>query len=340
MEVGRHTQALTELSQQLASNPHDVEALCLTAVCQLELGDPVQAEETARSALGIEMSWEWPFRIRSVALTQLGRSREALEMARESVRLAPHEPSAHRQLSTALLNRRRPKEAEKAANRAVELAPHDSESYLAVASVADARRRRRQERAALEKALALDPANVDARNNLAAMDLNRGKLGRGIRGLVGALQTDPQEELLHKNLDAAWVRLLARLTAAALIGAVVVAVLLGLEVGGVVPSWWPRALAGGVLGVVMAWLAWATLRHVPASARRYLRGAPRRIRGRQRFVLAVFVLTTCTAGWLAAMPPGMAELGYILLAVLIRLLQITFIITIVVGGAGWVRSKV
>ena len=73
--------------------------------------------------------------------------------------------------------------------------------YVLLGLTADKHKRRDEERAAYLKALELDPNHAAAMNNLAAMDLNRGRLGRAARQVTAALQIDPHEEVLRTNLD-------------------------------------------------------------------------------------------------------------------------------------------
>lgn len=339
VEAGRPREALSEIWAHLGTEPDDPEALALAALCHLELDEPWRAEQAASSALQAEPGWEWPFRLRSIALAELERFEEALAMAREAVRLAPQRWEPHTQFARALVGTGRAKEAQAAAAHAVELAPQESETHLTVAIVADARMRRREERAALLKALELDPENAVAQHNLAAMDVNRGRLGRGTRGLVSALNLDPQNATMRQNLDAVMTRLMSRLGTLMLLGGVAVAVLVVLEDEGSVPFYWPRALAGSVLVFLMALITWRTVRHVPAAARGYLWSMPRRSHGWSRFVVVVWTLATLAVLWLAFMPSDVTGPAMVLLGVLIRVVQVVFVVSVLTSLVRWVRAR-
>lgn len=306
VEAGGHGQALTELSGHFVASPGDAEALCLAALCLLRERNAVGAERAAEAAIRADPSWEAPFRIRSIALTRLRRFDEALEMARGAVRLAPGLWQTHSQLATALVNRGMLKEADQSARRAVELAPAESDAHLTVAIVADARMRRRQERQELRKALELDPDNAMALNGLAALDLQRGRLGRATRGFVVALDEGPRERVLRANLDAAGRRLVGRLLQAMLLCGIALAATLGSEPDGPVSSWWPRAALGAALLGACTAIAWNTLRDVPPGGRTYLRGFPARAKGRDRWAIVLLLVCAPAVLWLCFVPGNVA----------------------------------
>lgn len=339
MCVGRHDQALSELSGHLTAAPGDVEALCLAALCLLGERNAVGADRAAEAATHADPSWEAPFRIRSIALTRLRRFDEALEMAREAARLAPALWQTHSQLATAFVNRGMLKEADQAARRAVRLAPSESDAHLTLAIVADARMRRRQERQELRRALELDPDNAMALNTLAALGMQHVRFGRSTRGSVVSLEDEPRERVLHANLDAVGMRLVARLLQTMLFGGVGLAILLGSEPDVAVPTWWPRATLGAVLLGACTAFAWNAMRAVPRGSRGYLRGVPARARGRDRLTLVLLVLSAPMVLWFCFMPSDVAGAALVLLGTLVTVVQVMLVVWLAVTASRWVRAS-
>jgi len=303
LDVGRPGEALRLLSAHVASVPDDAAALCLTALCQLRLDQPEAAEQAASAAARLTPQDEWPHRLRSCALRELGRIREAVAAAREAVRLAPDAWEPHVELATALLATRwQKRQAYPVAKRAVELAPEEANAHVALGVACSARGRRREERAAYLRALELDPGHVLALNNLAATDVDRGRPDRGLGLLVTALRGNPHEPVLRDNLDALAVWVLVRVLIAKVIGGLVLGVLLVNEEVGAVPAWWPRTLTGLVVILLCDGGTWLVVRRLPAGVRRHLRGLPRRLRGRERVLGIGFVVMSLSLLGMAFLP--------------------------------------
>jgi tetratricopeptide (TPR) repeat protein len=74
----------------------------------------------------------WPFRLRALALADLGRTREAITAGEDAARLAPDDPWAHEALARGYALGRRSADARSAAMRAVALAPTDPELRCAL----------------------------------------------------------------------------------------------------------------------------------------------------------------------------------------------------------------
>jgi tetratricopeptide (TPR) repeat protein len=337
--IGRHNDAVQRLTAHLASAPDDAEALRLLAQAELGRGGSQAAHRAATAAVAGEPDNEWGHRLVSVASRRLGRQREAEAAGREAVRLAPHNWSAHNALAHALLarqDRAARLEANRAAARAVELAPTQTEAHLVLGLTERALRHRRQERAAYLRALELDPNNPDALNNLATTDLSRSRLGRAAHGLSAALHSDPQAENPRRNLDLLAVRLLWRLMLAVIVGGLLLA---GLAGSGSLVGWGGRAAVGGALLAVYTAIGWATLRHLPPGARRYLRRLPRRLSGQQRAQAAEFVVVSASMLGLAFLPGSLATAaGAVLLAVACSHL-FWALLTLAAYGVHWLRSR-
>ncbi|MCI0688138.1 MAG: tetratricopeptide repeat protein [Sporichthyaceae bacterium] len=337
VETRRWAEARQHLTSVLSASPDSAPALCLLAQCELGLQQPEAARRAAAAAIAAAPDEEWGHRLHALALSQLGRHDQAIAAATEAVRLAPDLSSSHWVLGHALLGSpTRAKEAYPVAQRVVALDPHDADGFVLLGLAADKHKRRDEERAAYHKALELDPDNAAAMNNLAAMDLNRGRLGRAARQVTAALQMDPHEQVLRANLDQLALRLLGRLLNAMLLSGFVLLLTIAAESSGDLPTWWPRAIAGTLLLATYATIAWLTLRHLPAGSRRYLRGLPGRLTGKAKLLWIVFLVLSA-AMLVAAFAPGdAAGVGAVITILIIRGFQIALVVMII----RWVVNKV
>lgn len=339
-EVGRHADARAELRRHLALAPESVDALCLLAMCELELREYSAALRAADAAVAVAPYLDWALRLRALALSKLGRHAEAEEAALAAVRLDPEDFANHHTVAHVLhdfTNGRRLMPAElmrarNAALRSVELAPNEPAAHLISGLTAGAVGQRDVERACYEEALRLDPSNAMAMNNLAAMDADRARLGSAAKRIVAGLRMDPQEEMLRRNLDGIALRLIRRVFNVMLLSGVLIFVVFAVSEG----AWLPRAVVGVLSICGYALVAWLTLRHLPQGARRHLRGLFRRMTTGQRLMsigAAVFgtgILITCFV------PGDAAFVGVVVMGVIIRVAQVLFVVwllSLVVRGA-------
>lgn len=295
----RFTEARAELAAYLAREPDSVAGLCLLALCELMTGDPGRAVATTGRVLAAAPEDEWALRVRALAMAKLSRHRDARAVARAAVAAGPdtwqnHYVRAQVHSETAHFD-----ETLASARRAVELAPHQSDTHLMLGVALAGLGRRDEARAAYEEALRLDPESSSALNNLAAMDINASRLGRGARKVAAGLRVDPGGKLLQRNLDVVAIRLLQRLVL--LVMAELVPMVLVPRLAG--NAWWARAVTGLVLVSLCVLLVWPTLRHLPAGARLALRGLPRRMRTGQR-VLGVMLVVFAAVLLCLAFAPG------------------------------------
>jgi Flp pilus assembly protein TadD len=337
VQAKRWAEARELVVSVLAEDPSSVTALRILSMCELALDRPEAARRAAVGAIaGAPEDWS-AHQIHAWALTALGRPDEAVAAATEAVRLAPERALAHQALGRALLESpHRAKEAYPVVQRAVALDPHDAAGFVLLGVAADKHDRQDEQRTAYLKALELDPGNAIALNNLAAMDLDRGRLGKAARGVTAALQLDPQEQVLRTNLDLLAVRLLRRLLIAVLLGGFLLLFAIIAETEGDLPAWWPRAIVGTVLLGSYATIAWLTLRHLPAGSRRYLRGLPGRLSGRGKLLWVVFLVLSVAILVSAFAPGDAAIVGAAVIIVAFRGAQIVLIFMVI----GWVVKKV
>jgi Flp pilus assembly protein TadD len=207
-DLGRWDEAAVQLRTILGTDPHNEDGRCLLAQAELGRNDNDQALQSALVAISLNPENEWPHRIASLALSELGRDQEANVMARNAVRLAPHEAQCHINLAQLLaLCDSDLDEARTVADRAVVLAPHHAGSHIAVGHVAAADARTDEAATAFHRALALEPDNTAAHNGLARLQLSKGRFGNAgglaiaAGGFADALRADPRAEVSRSNLD-------------------------------------------------------------------------------------------------------------------------------------------
>jgi tetratricopeptide (TPR) repeat protein len=85
------------------------------------------------------------------------------------------------------------------ASKAIALAPAATTGHFAAGLVAMRSRRPRQARAHFQRVLELDPQNAAALNNLAVLDVGRGRVSRGTARYAQAIATDPTMGLARDN---------------------------------------------------------------------------------------------------------------------------------------------
>lgn len=313
IEIGRYAAAKDELIRHLATEPDSPEALCWLARCELGLGRPDRAEQAAQAALVMTPDSEWALQLLALAAGEVGHVAEALSAAQRAVHIAPNLWSTHQILAqTLLLDPQQRSQAYDAALRAVELAPTEPAAHITVGLAAEGIRRRDLARQAYEEALRHDPNDPIALNNLAVLDLGARRTESAAQRLIGALRLDPNAALMQRNLDFVALRLLERLLNVLLLGGVVMLLVLVLEIAGVVPRVWVRALVGAVLLAAYLIVARSTLRHLPRGARRHLRGVPRRLRGRASAIMLLWAEATIVFA-IAAFVPAAASVGMAML---------------------------
>ena len=209
-ELGRYADAIPILKRVIAAQPENAGAWTQLAYAEFETGEREGALGCARTAISLAPENEWPYRVASAALRALGRSEEAADAARQAVRLAPHQYNGYVQL--ALAHARIPKheqDAEAAALKATELGPGVAITHLTAGIVAAAAKRREDAAAAFHRALAIDPQNATAHNELARLQLRKGRgrnaspirLATAATGFATAIRANPRAEASRRNLD-------------------------------------------------------------------------------------------------------------------------------------------
>jgi tetratricopeptide (TPR) repeat protein len=206
MEVGRWQEARPILAQEVARQPDSARCACLMAHCHLLAGARGRMLDEAERACALAPHSAWAHRLRSIALRAHLRLWEAVAAARESVRLAPELWQSYVELAEALLAAELPgyrAGAEEAVNQALRLAPSEPDVRITAGRVytvlGDVRAARRH----YQQVLAGNPDHDMARNNLATLDLRRGRVAGAAAEFAAALGSSPTQRLFLRNLQAA-----------------------------------------------------------------------------------------------------------------------------------------
>ncbi|GAA2124863.1 tetratricopeptide repeat protein [Nocardioides bigeumensis] len=236
----------------LAGQPDSAEALNLLGRALNDQGRHREAEGAIRAALALEPDEGDHVLQLASTLSQLGQQVAAVTLAQRLLTLRPHEWSSHYIHAQALLSGRRPRRrsAYDAAQRARDLAPWNPETHNLLGVCAADLGRQDEAEACYHEALRLDPEYVFAMNNLAALDLDRGRFGRAGAGLTAAAQRAPQDDVVRLNLDIVVVTWAQRLSLADLALGVLAAALLAIGAPWVVRAAVGTAYLAGLLGLL------------------------------------------------------------------------------------------
>lgn len=299
ISLGRHEEALAQLAPVVHHNPGDCYALCLCAQAQLQLERPRLAKEAAEAATRADPTAEWPVRLLSIALRELGEQARAIEMAAASVRMEPElwEPRAILAIALSEMRGSRHR-ARRVAHSAVRIAPNEPQTYFVVGLVADRMSRYSDAEAAYRHALRVDPQHAAARNNLSVLLSRRRDYIGAARGFTEAAAGDPRMVIARRNVDFIVIRLVQQ-AQLIVIGATFFA-LTGPRLLGIASHWvsFVAALTGGTL---IAWFVVRFLRATPRRLHQYLWTLPARDQLTAAWItlLCVSLLVLCVA---AALP--------------------------------------
>lgn len=313
IEAGRHGEAEGVLQSALAKEPDDGAKWCLYALCLVRLERAKHAVEAAGRAAALEPEEEWPHRLASIALCSLGDYQNAVVAAREAIRREPDLWQTHAQLALALhelKHRGAADEAWQAASYAVNLASNEAETHFVMGVVAQERGDLSTAEAAYEKSLALDPTHAAAMNNLGLVQLKRGKLHQAVEGFTSSLRTDPRLQVARANVESVGWRLTTYAYYLAFGGWWILRFLVVGDEGGFGAVYVVRIVAGLALLAGWAILGVRMVGRLPAAARGYLAGMPRRS---PAFAVMVAGILGCVLGsmFAAFTPPDLAIYGLV-----------------------------
>ncbi|NYE38828.1 Flp pilus assembly protein TadD [Nocardioides cavernae] len=291
LDLRRDREAEQRFRDVLSRDPESVRGLQGLARALNRQDRHEEAERAVRSAIALEPDDAGGYRVLVDVLCDRRDGPAAVSAAESGVRLAPHDFSSHYQYARALLSLRRPRvrDAYGAALRAVDLAPHSPDAHNLVGLCLDALGNPEAARTAFSNALELDPQHTLAQNNLAAFEMDRGRLGRAAGLLRTAVGNDPQEKRVRDNLDVVLL-MLGRRVLWSLLGA---AIVLGILLATGAP-WWARALSGVAYVGVLGWLLHRVRSQLPRGVSQWGRGIWRRTRWQGKYLIGL--LTLCTVG--------------------------------------------
>lgn len=317
LDLRRNGEAEQRFRDVLASDPESVRALLGLGRAMNRQDRHEEAEQAVRSALALDPEHAGGYQVLVDVLCDRRDGPAAVAAAEAALALAPHDFTSHYQHARALLAQRRPRvrDAYGAALRAVDLAPHSPDAHNLVGLCLDSLGHHDQAQAAFRNALAIDPLHTLAQNNLAATEMDRGRLGRAAGMLRSAVGNDPQEKRLHENLDAVLL-LLGRRVLWSLFGA---AVVLGIMLATGAP-WWARALGGAAYVAIVALLVHRVRAELPAGVRHWGRGLWGRTRWTGRYLMALLLFLSVGVLLLAFAPSAVAVPAGVALASTLQVL--------------------
>lgn len=332
-ELGRFHEAEVLIRSHLSEDPGSGAALLMLVEVLIDQDRHQEAVAAGERAVQADPEEEQAHRMLSIALAGVSRYNDAVASAREAVRLAPYLWQTHYTLGMALRLGRRPRtrDALACANEAVRLAPHASHTHNLAGLCLDDLRLGDEAIKAYREALRMDPENATAMNNLAASQLEGGRLADASRMLTSGLSTAPQESMLHRNYDFLLLRLVWRLY----IALIALGLILGILAGNQAPYAVRVATVAALLAVYVA-AAQRVTRHLPRGTHLWARGLFRRIGWLQRLVVAGFLLLSVTVLVMGLAPSDVALATGIGTLVVLRAIGIvswvSWVLRPIVGG--------
>jgi len=305
-DLGRAAEALTVVSSGLAQEPQDVDLLVQGAVALVQLDRDDEAVRYCLAAAAADPDSVVVQKVLSVALRGAGDRVGAYHAAVRATQLAPHDPGAHIQVAHSASDLRDPHNGRMAAEYALRLAPSSPSAHLAMVAAlfppgsppSKATMREAEQHA--RTALSLRPDDHVALNELARIQMARGRLVSAAGHLSTSVRAAPFETVMQRNMDLVLTGLIARfhwiLFLVWFVGTQVVGAANGQ------PPRWLLVLLGAIGAVALGWIAWQLRAQVPADMRLgFLRGFARR--QRLAAVWGVCLLLTCLLFLAAAVSP-------------------------------------
>jgi Flp pilus assembly protein TadD len=326
LDLRRDAEAERRFRDVLTSDPESVQALLGLGRALNRQDKHEEAEQVVRSALALEPEHEGGHHVLVDVLCDRRDGAAAVAAAERGLELAPHDFTSHYQHARALLSVRRPRvrDAYDAAVRAVNLAPHSPDAHNLVGLCLDALGDNDGAQAAFRNALAIDPHHTLAQNNLAASEMDRGRLGRAAGLLRSAVGNDPQEKRLRQNLDVVLLLLGRRVLWSLFGAAIVLGILLVTEA-----PWWTRALSGTAYVGVLALLLQRVRVQLPRGVGQWGRGIWGRVTWQGKYLIGLLALLSVGVLLLAFAPYPVAAAAGIVLGSTLRVLGIVCVI-------GWI----
>ena len=320
IEIGRPAEARVELARALTLSPDDAWALSAAGWAARLCGDLVEAKRLIEAAIAADPDFEWPHRLRSVVLMQLGREEEALEEAREAVRLAPEETPPLIQLFSAQRRLKMLGPAMKTARRIIELAPEEVDGHIDLGLIQLDTGLFLEAEQTFRRALEIDPASDTALNNLGVALRRQGRNAEAIDAFHGAAKLAPNDALVVNNLKTTRRMYLS---AGSFGGAAVIAIMLApFSIGAAF-----AAIGFGVAAVVLLVIRFVRYRRLPKAVRDLVDDETLRKR-RERLQVVLIIALFFLISWvlsgviLAVVDPSLFTAAGVLIAIALTALVV------------------
>lgn len=201
LELGKTSEALSEIRRALLSNPNDPECLEIEGLCHLRRRDLPLAVSTLQRAIAQAPEVAHPHYLLGFALRESGKSKDAEQPLGEALRRCPDEPVYLRALAELSSELGRHAVALQLARQATELGPDRATNFVTLGFVASAAGDKVLARQAYEQAVAIDPGEAMAWNNLGCLELAAGRPLKARANFREALRLDPRGERAQRNLS-------------------------------------------------------------------------------------------------------------------------------------------
>ncbi|MET8279756.1 tetratricopeptide repeat protein [Micromonospora sp. NPDC005174] len=222
-ELGRHDEAVGELTEGLALKPADPKALTMLARVHLAADRPVDALAAADSAVAAAPDALPALAARAMALVDLGRYAEAAAIADRLLALGPTDAYAQRSAAAILADARNGQPALNAAWRGVELAPQEPQAHLVLSLVAARLELFDLAERAYREALRLDPRLTEVGHDVGVLRLEQRRWSGALEQVAETVTPGPSRIDSPRTLAYGLHRLVLYGAGWSLVAAVVVA---------------------------------------------------------------------------------------------------------------------
>ena len=201
MQMRRYGLAEEELRRALRDEPENAVLHAYLALCLAE--DPARAREAMVEALWatahdpvLPTGWY----VLSLLQSRQGSPLEAEKTARLALGLAPELPVLLLHLAKLMMDRERYRDGLEFAERALAAAPHDPQALMTAGSLRSRLGRHAEAEADFARALALAPDDHAVQGNAGWAALRRGDQAAALRHFRASLQREPGEEITQRGL--------------------------------------------------------------------------------------------------------------------------------------------
>lgn len=197
----RYRMAEDELRKALRDEPESAPLHAYLALCMAE--DPARRREAMEEAMWatahdpvLPTGWY----VLSLLQSRQGLVVEAEKTARIALGLAPEMPPLLLHLATLMLDRERYRDGLQFSERALAVAPHDPQALMTAGSLRSQLGRHAEAQADFDRALALAPDDHAVQGNAGWAALRRGDPTAGLRHFRASLQREPGEKSAQRGL--------------------------------------------------------------------------------------------------------------------------------------------